>query len=142
MNTSARNVFQGTISSIKSGAVNDEVQLTLKCGTVIVAGITQASTQRLGLSVGKEALAMIKASTVIIMNDADEYLLSTRNQFVGTVKKLVPGAVNGEVVLALPDGTEITSIITMGSIAKLGLKEGGKATALVKATNVIVAVKK
>lgn len=142
METSARNTFCGTISAVRPGAVNDEVELTLKSGAQIVASITKASTQRLGLVEGKEACAMIKASMVILMNDAEEYLLSTRNRFSGTVKEVVPGAVNGEIVVELGGDGEITSIITMGSIKKLGLKKGSHVTAIVKATNVILAVKK
>ena len=79
---------------------------------------------------------------VILMNDADQDILSTRNQFCGTVKSVTPGAVNGEVVVDLGADGEMTSIITMGSISKLGLAEGSKVTAIVKATNVIMAVKK
>ena len=142
METSARNTFFGTISAVRPGAVNDEVELTLKSGTQIVASITKASTQRLGLAEGKEACAMIKASMVILMNDAEDYLLSTRNRFSGTVKDVAHGAVNGEIVVDLGGDGEIASIITMGSIKKLGLKKGSHVTAIVKATNVILAVKK
>ena len=49
---------------------------------------------------------------------------------------------NGEVVVDLGADGEMTSIITMGSISKLGLAEGSKVTAIVKATSVIMAVKK
>ena len=133
METSARNTFWGTISSVRPGAVNDEIELTMPSGTKLVASITKASTQRLGL---------VKASMVILMNDADQYILSTRNQFCGTVKSVTPGAVNGEVVLDLGTDGEMTSIITMGSINKLGLAAGSKVTAIVTATNVIMAVKK
>ena len=123
METSARNTFWGTISSVRPGAVNDEIELTMPSGTKLVA-------------------ALVKASMVILMNDADQYILSTRNQFCGTVKSVTPGAVNGEVVVDLGADGEMTSIITMGSISKLGLAEGSKVTAIVKATNVIMAVKK
>lgn len=142
METSARNTFWGTISSVRPGAVNDEIELTMPSGTKLVASITKASTERLGLVEGKEACALVKASMVILMNDADQYILSTRNQFCGTVKSVTSGAVNGEVVVDLGVDGEMTSIITMGSISKLGLAEGSKVTAIVKATNVIMAVKK
>ena len=134
METSARNTFWGTISSVRPGAVNDEIELTMPSGTKLVASITKASTERLGLVEGKEACALVKASMVILMNDADQYILSTRNQFCGTVKSVTPGAVNGEVVVDLGADGEMTSIITMGSISKLGLAEGSKVTAIVKAT--------
>ena len=91
---------------------------------------------------GANAMALIKASFVLLMNDADKYLLSTRNQFTGTVSKVTPGAVNAEVIVDLPGGASIASIVTMGSIKNLGLEPGKKVTAIVKASQVILAVAK
>jgi molybdate transport system regulatory protein len=64
--------------------------------------------------------------------------ISARNQLSGTVTKLTRGAVNDEVELALPGGQTIVSIITHESTESLGLKEGGKAFALIKASWVIL----
>jgi molybdopterin-binding protein len=66
--------------------------------------------------------------------------LSARNVLKGKVTKVVKGAVNSEVTLELPGGTQITSIITNGSVENLGLKEGKEAYAVIKASNVMVAV--
>jgi molybdopterin-binding protein len=66
--------------------------------------------------------------------------LSARNVILGTVKKVTRGAVNCEVILALPDGTEIVSIITNTSAQSLGLEEGKPAYAVIKASNVMIAV--
>lgn len=142
METSARNVFRGKVVAIRPGAVNDEVELSVEGGQSIVASITQASTGKLGLKPGVEALALIKAGFVLLMTDAEDYLLSTRNQFPGTVAEVTPGAVNAEVQVELPGGARITSIVTMGSLSKLGLAPGHKVTAIVKAMHVILAVPK
>jgi molybdate transport system regulatory protein len=142
MQTSARNVFKGKVAAVHSGAVNDEVELSVEGGLSIVASITQVSTKKLGLKPGVEAVALIKASFVLLMNDAEKYLLSTRNQFAGTVSKVTPGAVNAEVLVDLPSGKSIASIVTMGSLASLGLAPGKKVTAIVKASQVILAVPK
>jgi len=66
--------------------------------------------------------------------------LSAKNVLKGTVKSIFAGAVNAEVVIALPGGTEITSVITKGSVENLGLKVGGTAYAVIKSSSVIVAV--
>jgi len=66
--------------------------------------------------------------------------LSAKNILKGTVKSILPGAVNAEVVIALPGGTDITSIITKGSVESLGLKVGGTAYAVIKASSVMVGV--
>lgn len=66
--------------------------------------------------------------------------LSAKNQLKGTVKSITTGAVNSEIVIELPGGSAITSIITKSSVESLGLKVGGTAYAIIKASNVIVGV--
>ena len=66
--------------------------------------------------------------------------LSARNVLKGKVLKVVKGAVNSEVMLELPGGTQIVSIITNGSVESLDLKEGKEAYAVIKASNVMVAI--
>ena len=68
-----------------------------------------------------------------------KYALSARNQFEGTVKRVEPGAVNGIVVLDV-DGLEVTASISMGSIERLGLREGVPAVAVIKASDVMVGI--
>jgi len=64
--------------------------------------------------------------------------LSARNVLKVKVRSVEHGAVNSEVVLQLPGGTEIVSIITKTAAQTLGLKEGKEAYAIIKASNVIV----
>jgi molybdopterin-binding protein len=66
--------------------------------------------------------------------------LSARNVLKGTVVKVVPGAVNSEVTLRLADGIEIVSIVSKASADSLALMPGGEAYAVIKASNVILAV--
>jgi molybdopterin-binding protein len=66
--------------------------------------------------------------------------LSARNILKGTVKSINHGAVNSEVVITLPGGSEIVSIITKSSAESLELAVGKPAYAVVKASNVMVAV--
>jgi len=69
MKLSARNLLKGKVSKITMGAVNAEVELDLGNNQKIVSIITINSVKRLGLEVGKEAYAMIKASSVMIATD-------------------------------------------------------------------------
>ena len=64
--------------------------------------------------------------------------LSARNVFPGTVTKVSKGAVNAEVHLALKNGDKIVSIITNDSVDSLALKEGKSASAIIKASWVIL----
>ncbi len=66
--------------------------------------------------------------------------LSARNVLKGKVLKVTHGAVNSEVVLELSPGIEVVSIITRQSAESLGLAEGKEAYAVVKASNVMIAV--
>lgn len=66
--------------------------------------------------------------------------LSARNVFKGNVKKLVTGMVSTEVTLEIAPDLEITAIISKASADRLGLAEGKSAYALVKASDVLIAV--
>jgi molybdopterin-binding protein len=66
--------------------------------------------------------------------------LSARNMLKGTVVEVTRGAVNSEVTIRLEGGAEVVSIITNESVARLGLKEGASAYAVIKASSVMVAV--
>ena len=66
--------------------------------------------------------------------------LSARNQLKGTVVEIQEGAVNGIVKLDVGGGNIISAVITMSSIRELGLRVGGTAYALIKASNVMVGV--
>jgi molybdate transport system regulatory protein len=140
MKTSARNQFYGKVSSVKSGAVNDEIEIELAGGDRIIAVITQESTQHLGLTVGSEAIALIKAPWVMLATGTDDLKLSARNRLSGTVVKLTPGAVNTEVIVQLRGGATVCAIVTNESVDELGLAEGKPATAIFNASHVIVGV--
>jgi molybdate transport system regulatory protein len=140
MKTSARNQFTGKVTSVRSGAVNDEVELTLDSGARIVATVTQESTQSLRLRTGMTAIALVKSSSVIVATDLAGARLSTRNQLPGVVASVTPGAVNSEVAIDLDGGGTIAAIVTNASVRALALAKGVRATALFKASSVIVAV--
>jgi molybdate transport system regulatory protein len=140
MKTSARNQFAGTVHAVRGGAINDEIELKVIGGLRIVATITRESRNDLALELGTKAFALVKASSVLLMTDAGEVRLSARNQLAGTVTRIVPGAVNTEVVLELPGGGSVAAVITNQSVKTLGLAEGGAATAVFKASSVILGV--
>ena len=66
---SARNILKGTVREITEGSVNNEVTIELPGGVRIVAIITKKSSFSLGLAVGKEAYAVVKASSVMVAVD-------------------------------------------------------------------------
>jgi molybdate transport system regulatory protein len=140
MKTSARNQWVGTVSGVRAGAVNDEVELTLAGGTRLAAIVTRESTQALGLRLQQTVVAMVKASAVLVAVDLQDAKLSARNQLHGSVRSVAPGAVNAEVVIETADGVAIVATIPQAAVRELGLAPGVPATALVKASDVILAV--
>jgi molybdopterin-binding protein len=66
--------------------------------------------------------------------------LSARNVLKGKVTQIIQGAVNSEVIIELPGGIEVVSIITKESVDTLELRIGKEVYAVIKASNVMVAV--
>lgn len=63
---------------------------------------------------------------------------SARNVFRGKVKSLKKGPVNSEVTIEMPGGLEIVATVTTQSAENMGLAQGVEATALIKATQVML----
>jgi molybdate transport system regulatory protein len=140
MKTSARNQFLGKVTRLKTGAVNDEIELEVAGGHKLVAIITHESTDGLGLQLGAEAFALVKASSIIIVTDDEGAHFSARNRFAGVVARVQMGAVNSEVVIDLPGGGSIAAIVTNESCKALALAVGKAASAIFKASSVIVGI--
>ena len=141
MLTSARNQFAGKVTKITTGAVNDEVQIELTGGDHLVSIVTHESVENLRLKKGAAVVALVKASSVIVAIDEGAPLkLSARNHLSGKISRLVKGAVNMEVVIELKGGNSVAAVITNGAAKSLKLTEGDAATAIFKASSVILGV--
>ena len=66
--------------------------------------------------------------------------VSARNALKGVVKHVEPGAVNTEVTIEIAPGVEVVSIITKSSADKLALEVGKEAYAVIKSSDVVIAV--
>jgi molybdate transport system regulatory protein len=136
---SARNVWLGNVTRIEKGAVNSVVTIALKGQDAIVSVITDNSVQRLGLQPGSEVLAIVKEPSVMLGLEVDREKISARNILEGQVNRIVSGVVNDEVVIDLAGGNTVTSILTSASVKRLGLIEGMKISAIIKASDVLLA---
>jgi molybdate transport system regulatory protein len=139
MKTTARNQFAGTVKAVELGPVSASVTLALKSGEEITATMTSAAASRLKLKKGKEAIALIKASAVVLVTDFADWQLSARNQLAGTISRIERGAVSSLAVVTLPGGATITASVTNEGVEALDLKVGVPATAVFKAYSVMVA---
>ena len=140
MRTSARNQLRGTVIATRLGPVNAEVTLAINRDDRLTATITRESLEDMGLVEGRDAYALIKASSVILMPTDDGMRTSARNRLCGRVSRIHPGPVNSEVVIELAGGKHIAAIITRESEESLGLSKGAPLCALIKASHVIIGV--
>ncbi|MBU4261484.1 MAG: TOBE domain-containing protein [Proteobacteria bacterium] len=140
MKVSARNVWAGRVGGVEKGAVNSIVEVALKGGDSVVAVITNNSVERLGLAPGVEVLAMVKAPSVMVGRDCQREKLSASNILTGTISHIDEGAVNDVVTIDLPGGSTVTAVITREGVRTLGLGLGVEASAIIKASSVILAV--
>lgn len=63
---SARNQFPGKVTGIDKGAVNSIVKISVLGGNVISATISNAAVEELALTPGDDALAVVKATSVMV----------------------------------------------------------------------------
>lgn len=109
----------------------------------LVRGLNQQLPSLLKPSIQQSLQEDSAATDIHNLSPKSEYKamkVSARNVFKGIVKQVVPGAVNTEVTLEIAPGVEITSIITKTSAEQLGLTEGKEAYAVIKSSDVIIAV--
>ena len=138
MKLSARNILKGTIERIEEGTVNGIVHLDVK-KEKISATISMNAIRELGLAEGKEAYAVIKATEVMVSTEK-HLKISAQNQICGKVSAIEEGAVNGIVKIDTDCGAVVSATISMNAIRELGLRNDCDATAVIKATSVMIGV--
>lgn len=136
---SARNQFVGTVSRLVPGDVDVQVYVRLDDTQEIAAVVTRESAEQLGLKVGGEVIALVKAPAV-------EIVTSPRaggrghNRLWGTVQRIVAGPVQAEVTLDLGGARSATAVLPREVARSLRLKVGTRACATFKVANVLLAV--
>ena len=137
MHISARNQLFGKIGDIKKAKVNAEISIVLKSGVVLVSTITNSAVEELGLEVGDEVVAIMKASSVLLTTVLD-LETSSRNKLVGTITDIKRGDVNSQVSIDVGDNDVVVSTITTSSVDTLELEVGSRVCALIKSSNIII----
>lgn len=136
LRTSARNQLAATVVGVRSGKVNDVVELRLAGGQRLTASITRQSTRDLGLAVGSEAIALIKASAVALSRSDDE--ADAGNRLAGTVAAIHRDVADAEVRLELDGGGVLVAVVPPDRIDALQLAEGRPVQALIEASGVLL----
>lgn len=144
MKISARNRIQGQITEIRRGAVNNQVVIDLGDGQQLLAIVTDDACQALKLEwhrqAGSPVLALFKASSVLLVDPDEPWTFSARNQLAGQVICIEKGPANAEVQLRLNNGLLITATVTRKATDESWIKTGASLTALIKASQIILAL--
>lgn len=135
--TSARNQFHGTVSRIALGAVNCEVELDIGAQQPIIAIVSKESLAQLDLKTQQSCRAIVSDSAILLSKDIN-IATSARNKLIGHVERLVTGAVNTDVTVALGNNKTLNAVITNISATEIELAEGDQICGLFKAPNVIL----
>lgn len=136
--TSARNQLFGEIVKITEGKVNAEVALKVKQNLEIISTITLHSLKELGLKVGIQAYALVKANWIVVFAEQPKGI-SLRNCIGGEIKAIHQGVVNCEIEME-SEGVKFNAIITEESNKNLRLKVGQKVWFGFKSNNVILGI--
>lgn len=137
--SSARNQFVGRITGLRMDALACTVQLQVDASLELVATVTRESAEHLGLAVGSEVIAMVKAPSVELVA-AEPEPSAPGNRLWGTVQRLVSGPANTEVTLDLGQGRTAVALVSPEQRASLGLCEGTRACAAFAASSVMLIV--
>lgn len=140
MKTSARNQWVGKVTTVRSGAVNDEIEIGLPGGHRLSAIVTRESTEALRLRTQMTVIVLVKSSSVLLAVDLEGAKLSARNRIQGRVLTVAPGAVNAEIVLRAEGGLDVVAVVPQAALADLGLEPNAEVTALIKASDIVLAV--
>ena len=120
--TSARNAFFGKINKIDKGKIQAYVELISVGGNIVTAIITNGSLARIGLKPGMLITAEVKAPWIQLCKSKDAPHCSAENIFQGTVCQVTKNRVAAEIVVELPDGTELCAIISEKTRKQLNIQ--------------------
>lgn len=140
MRTSARNQFAGRIVAIESDGWTSRVQVAIAGGHRVTVATTDASLAATGAAIGRDALVLVKAPKVTLVDTVAAEAMSATNRLSGTVARVDRGPVTMLVVLTLPGGATVVATASRESADALGLAVGEPAVALFKATSGLLAV--
>jgi molybdate transport system regulatory protein len=139
MRLSIRNQLDGVVETVTRGEVMAIVRTALAGGQEITAAITLEAVDDLGLTEGTNVRVLLKSTEVALATGPIDNL-SIRNQLSGTVSNVDHGAVMTSVKVTIAGGQTVTAAITKDGAQDLELSVGDQVTALVKSTEVGIAV--
>lgn len=139
LRVSARNAFHCKIIDIKPAPVNVEIKLEVSPETFIYALVTNRSLEELALETGRDVMALVNSTSVMIAAATEAMRISARNRIKGTICARIDGGVDSEITVDIGHGKTIDAVITQDGADELELKEGLEVYAIFKTSHVILA---
>ncbi len=142
MKTSARNVFQGRITSLRQSGLLVEVVLRTAGGLRVSSLITDESCKTLALNEGKLVNASIKAPWVLVQGGelSPKSSPPAENCFTGVVERVREDEMVAEILVALGEGSQVCALRNRGPENPINLAAGQTVTVFFKAFSVILTV--
>lgn len=140
MKTSARNMFGGKISEITEKGILVNVTLETEKGLNVTSIITSTSRKSLNLEKGSAVTALVKAPWVTVLAENERATAGPENCFEGIVKSINRDAQACEMVIELPEGTELCSLYANGAAPSTAVSEGARVLACFSPFAVILTV--
>ncbi len=140
LRTSARNALRGVVSRVTSSAVGCEVVLEIDDNLQLTAAISRRSAESLGLTVGAEVLALIKASLISLAMEPPPPGARVPNALSGVILSREIDDANSEVVIEIAEGKTLVATLSREADGALALKPGDRILALIDASHIILAV--
>ncbi len=137
--SAAPNRFPATVAAVTGDEDLVEVELTLAAGARVVATLPGTAARALALAPGLRVEVRVAPSAVILAPGEPPLSTSARNRLCGHITRCVQGRVKAELRLAIDDGPPLDASLTAESVRRLGLREGVRACALVKASQLELA---
>jgi molybdate transport system regulatory protein len=136
---SARNVFRCTVIDIRQEAVDVTVTLAVSATNILTCTITHGAVVDLALEPGRNVVALIKSSLVMLAPCGESAGLLNRNRLEGQVTRRVDGDANSEIHLDIGDGKYLTAVVPKEIIQGFGVAPGDSFDAMFRASDVILA---
>ncbi|MBY8881774.1 TOBE domain-containing protein [Actinacidiphila acidipaludis] len=135
---SIRNQIAGTVASVTTGEAMAAVAVRLDGGHDVTAAVTRDAVDDLALAPGTPVRVLVK-STEVALATGRVGTMSIRNRIPGTVSAVSNGAAMSVVRIAVAGG-ELTAAVTRAAADELALAEGTEVTALIKSTEISLAL--
>ena len=134
--TSARNQFAARVASRPKGTLREEIMLELAGRRFIKVAITHESALALGLKLGLEVVALMKASSVDLCVGGGGKIGGDQNRLTGTIVNVIRDGTTAEVAVDL--GAGLTGIALLEGSAVLRVKVGQRATLSFLSDSIII----